>query len=156
MRRLIAAPIAFAVFLLSGVSVAASQPQRIALQFPPSIPFACFTANGDLLFEGTVTAVVNNEYITIFEDTPTSFRATITGHLVIMYTNSSNGKSLTANVSGPGFNSFRDGTFISISTGLNGSNTIHAGRLVFEIDPNGVATFTAVGHTLLDVCAALA
>jgi len=100
--------------------------------------------------------VVNNEYITIFEDTPTSFRATITGHLVIMYTNSSNGKSLTANVSGPGFNSFRDGTFISISTGLNGSNTIHAGRLVFKIDPNGVATFTAVGHTLLDVCAALA
>src|SRR5438034_1468441 len=147
MRRLIAAPIALAVFMLSGVSVAASQPQRIALQFPPSIPFACFTANGDLLFEGTVTAAVNHEYLTIYEDTPTSFRASITGHLVVMYTNSSNGKSLTANVSGPGFDSFRNGTFISISTGLNGSNTIHAGRLVFKIDSYGVETFTAVGQS---------
>src|SRR5207247_11055337 len=97
MRRLIAAPIALAVFMLSGVSVAASQPQRIALQFPPSIPFACFTANGDLLFEGTVTAVVNNEYVTIFEDTPTSFRAPITGLLVDRITILSNGKSLTIN-----------------------------------------------------------
>ena len=156
MRRAIAAPIALVLLLLSGISAAASQPQRIALQFPPSLPFNCFTANGDLLFEGTLTIPVNNEILTIYEDTPTTFRATITGHLVLTYTNPSNHKSVTVNASGPGFDSFRNGTSVTISTGLNASNTIHAGRLVFTVDADGNATSTAVGHTLLDICAALA
>jgi hypothetical protein len=156
MRRAIAVPIALVFFFLSGITAGASQPQRIALQFPPSLPLRCFTANGDLLFAGTVTAPVNNEILTIYEDTPTSFRASITGHLVLTYTNPTNGKSVTVNASGPAFDSFRDGTEIIISTGLNASNTIHAGRLGVTIDANGFATFTAVGHTLLDICAALA
>ena len=156
MRRAVAAPIALVLLLLAATSAGASQPQRIALQFPPSLPFNCFTANGDLLFAGTITVPVNNEILTIYEDTPTSFRATITGHLVLTYSNPTNGKSVTVNASGPGFDSFRDGTSVTISTGLNAGNTIHAGRLVFTIDPNGAATSTAVGHTMLDLSAALA
>jgi len=125
------------------------------LQLPPSIPFACFAPNGDILFVGAATFPVNNEFITIFEDTPTNFRSAITGHLVVTFTNPTNGKTVTANASGPGFNSFRDGIFTSISTGLNAGPTIHAGRAVFRIDAQGNATFTIVGHTLLDVCATL-
>ena len=156
MRRLIAAPIALLVLLITAVSASAAQPVRMAAQFPDQITRTCFNPITETEFDLVVTFPVNKEYITVFEDTPTAFRAAITGRLVVKYTNPANGKSLTANASGPGFNSFRNGTFISISTGLNAGTTIHAGRAVFKIDANGVATFTEVGHTLVDVCAALA
>jgi hypothetical protein len=154
LKRITAVPIALFVLFITAISASAAQPVRIHLQFPPELPLMCFSPTGVLLFDGVVTIPVNNEVLTIYQDTPTAYRASITGHLVLTYT--ANGKSVTVNASGPSFDSFRDGTFTTISVGLNAGITIHAGRLVFRIDPYGNATFTEAGHTLLDICAALA
>jgi hypothetical protein len=151
LKRTIAAPIAFFALVLTAISASADQPVRLPLHFPAQLTFGCFNPDFDVV----VTFPVNNEYITIFEDTPTTFRATITGHLVLTYTNPSNGKTLTVNASGPGFDSIRNGTEISISTGLNAGTVIHAGRIVTTIYPDGI-TFSMVGHTIVDICAALA
>jgi hypothetical protein len=154
LKRIIAIPIGLFVLVITALSASAAQPVRIAAEFPDQFTRTCFNSITETYFDLVVTVPVNKEYITIFQDTPTAFRATITGHLVVTYTNAA-GKSLTVNASGPGFDSFRDGTFISISTGLNAGTTLHAGRLVFRVAPDGTATFKEVGHTFLDICAAL-
>lgn len=150
MKRAIAVPIALLVLVFSAINASAGQPVRFAAQFPDHLIISCPN------FQMVVTAPVNKEYITIFESTDTTFRGIITGRLVLTYTNPINGKTVTANASGPGFEFFSNGTSVSISTGLYASDTIHAGRLVTTVYPDGHSTFTIVGHTLLDVCAALA
>jgi hypothetical protein len=152
LKRTIAAPIAFFALVLTAISASADQRVRLPVHFPDHLTFRCFNPDFDMV----VTFPVNNEYLTIFVDTPTTFRAAITGHLVLTFTNPINGKTVTVNASGPGFDSIRNGIEISISTGLNAGTVIHAGRMVTTIYPDNTATFSMVGHALLDVCAALA
>jgi len=146
MRRVIAAPIAILAFLLTCVTATASGPTRDPAPLEP-ILYSC----GD--FDVLVTLPTNTEYILGFESSQI-----VTGALKATFTNLSNGKSLTANVSGPGFGTFSGPLLTITSTGLFSDGFfVFAGRSVFTINfDTGETSFSLVGHTLTDICAAIA
>jgi len=146
MRRVIAAPIAILALLFTCTSTAASGPTRDPAPLEPQV-YSC----GD--FDVLVTFPTNNEYILGFES-----RQIITGALKATFTNMSNGKSLTANVSGPGIRTINGPVLTIISTGLFSDGfSVFAGRSVFTINfDTGETSFSIVGHTLMDICAAIA
>jgi hypothetical protein len=100
----------------------------------------------------------NQEYALIFTYADGSTRVIITGRLVVTWTNMSDpSKTFTANVSGPGVQTFNaDGSVVLMMTGLSSNGTnVFAGRVLITIDPDGVATFSSTGHLMADVCIAL-
>ena len=146
MRGLIAAPLVCAMLLLGPTAAAASGPTRDPAPLDP-IVYSC----GD--FDVLATFPTNQEYILSFES-----RQIVTGALVATFKKLGNGKSLTANVSGPGTRTF-DGPVLTItSTGLFSDGfSVFAGRSVFTINfDTGETSFSLVGHTLTDICAAIA
>jgi hypothetical protein len=100
----------------------------------------------------------NQEYAMIFNRTDGTTRVIITGRLVVKFTNLTNpNNTLTANISGPGFDTlYPDGTEIIVNVGVQFAGTVSAGRGVLTIYPDGRVTFNMTGHTLVDVCSALA
>jgi|SRR5829696_66365 len=92
-----------------------------------------------------------------------------TGTLKVRYTNLATGKTITANISGPGKVTIHpDGSFTQEAVGVwgwifgAGSEPAGAlpfflsmGRVVFEVSASGELTFTKQGGRLVDLCAAL-
>ncbi len=122
-------------------------------------------------FQIGVTFPADKEYIKVLKTADGSMTFLITGALTVTTTNLSTGKTITANISGPGkVTFFPDGSILSAGKGHNiialspadarrfGLPTlaISAGALTESIAPDG--TFTSVslqGQVLVDVCAAL-
>jgi hypothetical protein len=100
----------------------------------------------------------NQEYALIFNRADGSIRVIITGRLVVKFTNLTNpNNTLTANISGPGFDTFYpDGSEIVMSVGVQFAGTVFAGRALLTIYADGRVTFSMSGHILVDVCSALA
>jgi hypothetical protein len=122
-------------------------------------------------FQIEATFPADKEYIKLLKTADGSMTFLITGRLTLINTNLSTGKTITANISGPGkVTFFPDGSILSAATGHNiialspadaqrfglPALAISAGALTESIAPDG--TFTSVslqGHVLLNICAAL-
>ncbi len=153
MKRAIAVPILCLLgILLSGLSATAAGPTRVPAPVPDPLFFDCPN------FELMANFPANQEYALIFIYADGSTKAIITGRLVVIWTNMSDpSKTFTANISGPGIQTFgADGSAILVMTGLSSDGTnVFAGRVLITINPDGTATFSSTGHLLADVCNAL-
>ena len=151
MKRALAIPLCLLGLCLSGLNAAAGGPERVPAPVPEPLFFECPT------FTAVATFPANQEYALIFTFADGTQKVIITGRLVVRFTNPVNGKSLTANISGPGSNTLSpDGTFVIVMNGTQSDGvTVSAGHTVVKIDPNGGVTATFVGHLLVDVCTAL-
>jgi hypothetical protein len=153
--------------LSSGSAWANNDPHRV---FLPSSPFDI--AANVCGFVVHVDIPINKQYGTFSEAPDGSVILKITGSLVWTLTNTTNGKSVTLNVSGPGIITFPVNTTLAIID-AHGLNIIYvtngaqfgipnlfysSGSLLFTTD---LATDTIVSldrrpHVKMDVCAALA
>ena len=122
-------------------------------------------------FQIKATFPADKEYIKVLKTADGSMTFLITGALTVTNTNLSTGKTISANISGPGkVTFFPDGSLLSEGKGHNiialfpadarrfGLPTlaISAGALTTSVDANGnLMSVSLQGHVLLDVCAAL-
>jgi hypothetical protein len=153
LKRVIAVPVlCLLAFLFSGLSAQAAAPTRIPAPVPDPRFFSC----GE--FQLMANFPANQEYALIFNRADGSTRVIITGRLVVKFTNLTNpNNTLTANISGPSFDTFYpDGSEIVMNVGLQFAGTVVAGRALVTIYADGRVTFSMSGHTLVDVCSALA
>jgi hypothetical protein len=131
-RRILVAVWAIVVLgLLTMPPVSAAAPVRVKLDLPPA------TISGLCTFDVAYVAVVNNEYNIVFSDSAGNQVKQITeGHLVLTFTDTSNGHSLTLNISGPGITTFNpDGsqTIVFLGNGIlftNNQIILNSGRVV--------------------------
>lgn len=134
---------------LSG-AVAAARPSKEFL--PPPDGLLDTTSCG---YEILVTFPVQQEYITTFLDrASTVTKQIVTGHLVVTFTNTATGESLTSNISGPSHLNFVRDSFtgegrIGGPVGFLPGFNIFSGRL-------DLVTGEMHGHIHTDVCQALA
>ncbi len=152
MKRALAVPICLIGLWLGGLNAMAGGPERVPAPVPDPLFFEC----PDFTMMATFPA--NQEYALIFTYPDGSAEAIITGRLVVTFTNLSNNKSLTANISGPGFNTFNaDGSMVLVMNGLGSDGfSVSAGHVVITVSADGDATFSMVGHVFVDLCSALA
>ena len=122
-------------------------------------------------FQIGVSFPVDKEYFKILKAADGSMTFLITGALRVTNTNLSTGKSITANISGPGkITFFPDGSVTTEETGraiyaLVPADAqrfgvppvgLTAGPLTTSVDAGGTLTsFSLQGQVLVDVCAAL-
>ena len=131
-----------------------------------------FTVPADFCgFQIGVTFPVDKEYAKVLKAADGSMTILVTGSLTLTNTNLSTGKTITANISGPGKITFLpDGSVITEETGravyaLAPTDArrfgvppigLTAGPLTTTVDADGnLTSFSLHGHVLVDVCAAL-
>jgi hypothetical protein len=131
-----------------------------------------FTVPADFCgFQIGVTFPVDKEYFKVLKAADESMTLLVTGSLTLTNTNLSTGKTITANISGPGKITFLpDGSVITEETGraiyaLVPADAqrfgmppigLTAGPLTTSVDADGnLTSFSLQGHVLVDVCAAL-
>jgi hypothetical protein len=118
-----------------------------------------------------VSFPVDKEYFKVLKAADGSMTLLITGSLTLTNTNLSTGKTITANISGPGTATFfPDGSVTTEETGravyaLEPADAqrfgvppigLTAGPLTTSVDVDGnLTSFSLQGHVLVDVCAAL-
>jgi len=138
------AAVALAAGVVGGLpaTVSAAQPTR---EFAP-LPDQVLTY--DCGYEIQLTWPVDREYIKTFYDQDGNLaRVIINGSATIVYTNTATGVSLTENAGGPAHYGFKSGGSGEGHTAFN--TFVFVGRI--DVD-----NWTFHGHTLVDVCAALA
>ena len=122
-------------------------------------------------FQIGVSFPVDKEYFKVLKAADGSMTLLITGSLTLSNTNLSTGKTITANISGPGTATFfPDGSVTTEELGhavyaLVPADAqrfgvppvgLTAGPLTTSVDANGnLTSFSLQGHVLVDVCAAL-
>lgn len=151
LRPALAAALALAVTsaLFISSSAAAARPSR---EFLPPPDGLLDTSCG---YEILVTFPVQNEYLTTFFDRAGNVvKFIVSGHLVVTFTNTATGESLTANISGPSHENLVRGTS-SQEGGIGGPVGSLPGLNVFSgrVD---YTTGSMHGHLKLSVCEALA
>ena len=131
-----------------------------------------FTLPADFCgFQIGVSFPVDREYFKVLKAADGSMTFLITGALTLTNTNLSTGKTITANISGPGtVTFFPDGSVTTEETGravyaLEPADAqrfgvppigLTAGPLTTSVDVDGnLTSFSLQGHVLVDVCAAL-
>jgi len=118
-----------------------------------------------------VSFPVDKEYFKVLKAADGSMTLLVTGRLTLTNTNLSTGKTITANISGPGTATFfPDGSVTTEETGravyaLVPADAqrfgvppigLTAGPLTTSVDVDGnLTSFSLQGHVLVDVCAAL-
>ena len=159
-RVILAAVIAVMIGVLSGSSALAANAQLvrtdISIPVGTQLPF-----NGICSFPVQGTVLQDKEVQTVYSDG----RQTITGALKVQFQNSSNGKTVSSNVSGPAFFTPNpDGSFTASFGGRslifpNGTNLlfISSGRTIMSVN-SSMTFFTLVSVTgsTFDLCTALA
>jgi len=152
----------FAVLVLevmAAPSALAGGPQRVPLLIPPTGTFGGLCA-----FDVDYAIVVNTEYNILFMDSAgTVVKAITEGHLVVTFTNASNGNHLTLNISGPGtatFNADGSQTLVFLGNGVlfSGNDIIYSkGRVVIVApDPLSPGVIVSVSGNQRSLCAMLA
>jgi hypothetical protein len=122
-------------------------------------------------FQIGVSFPVDKEYFKVLKAADGSMTLLITGSLTVTNTNLSTGKTITANISGPGTATFfPDGSVTTDELGravyaLEPADAqrfgvppigLTAGPLTTSVDVDGnLTSFSLQGHVLVDVCAAL-
>lgn len=146
------APVAGGVLALlaatiTALPVAAATVTREAAPLPPLIEDdSC----GYLL---DVTFPVNDEYlVTAYDNDGNLIRQTLTGNLVVTFTNPSTEASITANISGPFLIDGRTGQLVQ--AGRAGGPLV--GIPFLALFAGRLTDTSTHGHLFLDVCAALA
>jgi hypothetical protein len=131
-----------------------------------------FTLPADFCgFEIGVSFPVDKEYFKTLKAADGSTTVLVTGSLTLSNTNLNTGKSITANISGPGkITFFPDGSESSVETGRAVYALLPADAQRFGVPPIGLTagpltesfapdgsltSFSLQGHVLVDVCAAL-
>jgi hypothetical protein len=131
-----------------------------------------FTVPADFCgFQIGVSFPVDKEYFKVLKAADGSMTLLITGALTLTNTNLNTGKTITANISGPGtVTFFPDGSITTEETGravyaLVPADAqrfglppigLTAGPLTTSVDVDGnLTSFSLQGHVLVDVCAAL-
>jgi len=118
-----------------------------------------------------VSFPVDKEYFKVLKAADGSMTLLVTGRLTLTNTNLSTGKTIAANISGPGkITFFPDGSVTTEETGravyaLVPADAqrfgvppigLTAGPLTTSVDADGnLTSFSLQGHVLVDVCAAL-
>jgi hypothetical protein len=146
-------PVALAVIATAAVlapAALADQPTRQPL------PFSSFTISGSCAFDVLLEPVANKEVATTF----TSGKQIITGRLVTRLTNTSTGKSIVAQISGPGIEDLSNPSVFNLSgtslVFLPGRLFLTRGPVSLTFDANGNITFTQTSASSVDLCAVLA
>lgn len=152
MKRALAVPICLIGLWLGGLNAMAGGPERVPAPIPDPLTFNCPN------FTMRATFPANQQYALIFTYPDGSAKLIFTGRLVVTFTNLSNNKSLTANISGPAVNTFNaDGSLVFVMNGLSSDGfSVSAGHIVITVTATGDATFSMVGHMFVDLCSALA
>ena len=113
-----------------------------------------------------VETIVNNQVVTTFPPEPNGDIVQLaTGAFVTRLTNTSTGKSITVNISGPGrFTIHPDGSttleasgrwFFALIENAPLNAFISSGRVVLSIAPDGTATLVSQSGHVEDVCVLL-
>jgi len=159
-RLVIAAGAALLVLSAAVPAVMAGRPSRDYLATPDYIEFGAGEA---CAFPVRVDFLVNKEYGMTFSNAEGTFvRQLIAGQLIISLTNTSNGRSITVDISGPGqVIAHADGSSTFILRGnslpvVPGRLYTTTGTVVQELDADGnlLSTSTATG-TENDRCPSL-
>jgi hypothetical protein len=148
-----------------------ANPPRISAIGKPTrspLPAGDFEAPAGLFcsFGVLVETIRNNQILTTFPPEPNGDIVQLaTGNFVTRLTNTSTGKSITINISGPGrFTIHTDGSFTLEATGRwflglieNAPFTafISSGRVVISFAPDGTGTLVSQSGHMEDVCALL-
>ena len=156
MRKLIAAVCAIGASALLSSSAMADTVTRTPSPVPSPFLFI-----GLCPFPVLAQAITNNEFRTSFVNQNGALvKQIVTGALVVTFTNLSNGKSITQNISGPGIITFNPDGSVTIDilgreAGFPG-DTIGAGRTVIQISPTGVPTVASQVGNFTSLCSLLA
>ena len=148
-----------------------ASPPRIAAIGKPTrspLPAGDFEAPAGLFCSFGVLSepVVNNQVVKTFPPEPNGDIVQLaTGNFVTRLTNTSTGKSITVNISGPGhFTIHPDGSttleasgrwFFAVIENAPLSAFISSGRVVISFAPDGTATLVSQSGHVEDVCALL-
>jgi len=160
MRRSLVAGVLLAmvgtVIAVSAMPARAVAPVKEPLEFPNELVLAA----GDFCdFELVVTFPVNNEIVTTFFDAEGNVdRVLITGALVVTFTNTETGETLTLNI--PGSSVLVDDELTyrgrNVIFPVEGGIALVSGRVVAMIDSEGFVHPVEVAGSTTDVCAVLA
>jgi hypothetical protein len=154
-KRLLFVTVLGFVWLAAAVPAAADGPIRVPVPFgPPVVVSVCMPA-----FEILVAATADNEVSKMFYENGRLAKIITTGSLQLTVTNLTSGKTISENVSGPGFVTFNpDGSAKFVITGLSLGqlgDLATSGRIVFDIAPDGTVTLASPVHHSTSLCAAL-
>ena len=158
-RLVVAAGAALLVLSAAVPTVMAARPSRDFLATPDFIEFAAGEA---CAFPVRLDFLVNKEYGVTFRDADGDFvRQLIAGTLIVGLTNTTNGKSITVDISGPAqVIGHPDGTTTFILRGnsmpvVPGRLYTTTGTVVQEVDANGDLIASRATGTETDLCPAL-
>jgi hypothetical protein len=166
--RALLTTVAAVMFLVVTAQASADNPGRepIPLPEPFTLPAGQYCSGFDVL----VTYTRMNEYVTTIDNPDGSTTIYVTGNAAATVQNTTTGKTLSFNISGPGTETFySDG---SLTANVGGPNLFYTtqtnsypgvppiiyttGHVTFSVAASGITTsFHNSGH-LTDVCAALA
>jgi hypothetical protein len=154
-KRLFTVTVVGFAWLMAAVPAAADGPTRVPVPFgPPMVVPVCMPA-----FEVLVAATTDNEVSKDFYENGQLVKVITTGSLKLTLTNLTSGKTISENVSGPGFATINpDGSVTVIVTGLSLGqlgDLATSGRIVFDIAPDGTVTLASPVHHSTSICAAL-
>ena len=156
MKKLLTVTVVGFVWLMAAVPAAADGPIRVPVPFgPPMVVPVCMPA-----FEVLVAATTDNEVSKDFYENGQLVKIITTGSLKLTLTNMTSGKTISENVSGPGFVTINpDGSATVIVTGLSLGqlgDLATSGRIVFDIAADGTVTLASPVHHSTSLCTALA
>ena len=158
-RLVVAAGAALLVLSAAVPAVLAARPSRDYLATPDYIDFGAGEA---CAFPVRLDFLVNKEYGVTFSDADGDFvRQLIAGTLIVGLTNTTNGKSITVDISGPAqVVGHADGTTTFILRGnsmpvVPGRLYTTTGTVVQEVDANGDLITSRATGTETDLCPAL-